>query len=316
MFATEPMYKRPNPPVETVTTMKQQSVDPLCGVLVGSESMGSGSSSSEPASLDCRRRPRPGSLYCTGESSSTVASFACHSSRSLATTANTSLSNSQHDEDRPRKHVEFHPELETLAVDADGELTAEEMLAVWWQIPDFKNFRRFCRKEARRAAEEPGFIDDFQYVYEACHSGNLLKQLQWHSEHGTSSAPKARSSVPAETASLTDCIRIVNTPYRGLEMAIFRPLLKDRRTAIRTVLAIQDKLPATKSLQEREVILASKSRFLTRKARQMARVMGSADSDESTSEFGGELGGVVVVAGCDSAEQAFAVAKEASKGLP
>ena len=282
MFMSEPMFKKapvppppPPPPMETVTTSdsadsKADDDDPL-------DPIGGGGiifPRSPDCRKDCRKRPvRPG-LYGTGDSTSTIASFAYASSRSLATTA--SLTASQHDDDKPIKHVHFHSDLTTLAVDpAVQELTEEEMHEIWWTIPDFKAFRKYCRKQSNKANDDSAFMDGFQFVYEACHSGDLLKQLKWQSEHGNSNRS---NNDMADTASLEDCIKIVNSKYRGLEMAIFRPLLKDRRTAVRTVLAIQNKLPSSKSLQEREVILASKSRFLTRKARQLARVMGSADA--------------------------------------
>jgi hypothetical protein len=40
---------------------------------------------------------------------------------------------------------------------------------------------------------------------------------------------------------------------------------------------VQDKLSASMTLAEREVVLAAKSRFLSRKSRQFARVLASAD---------------------------------------
>ena len=149
------IYKRPSLSVETVatettkaqptTTMgKGYPIDPLCGVLPAVDKV---QVSDVP---DCLQRRRPGTLYCTGDSSSTVASFACHSSRSLATTAATSLSASlNNDLGRPSKHVSFPDELDTLKVENDHELTQEDIETIWWTIPDFKAFRKFCRKESK-----------------------------------------------------------------------------------------------------------------------------------------------------------------------
>lgn len=174
------------------------------------------------------------------------------------------------------KHVSFADELVSLVANSEQQLSPEEVEALWWTADDFIKFRKFCRRESNKAKEISALITGFELVYEGCKSGNIFRQIKALSEHGTACEPPS-PVLTQRTVSLRDCIQIIGTPYRGMELAIFPHLYKDRQAHSKTFLSIQAKLPESMSLSEREIVLAAKSRFLSRRTRSLARLYAATD---------------------------------------
>jgi hypothetical protein len=133
--------------------------------------------------------------------------------------------------------------------------------------------------------------------------------LSHKSEHGTATAPGPRPSSQASSSpsalpsrisqlprgggplrqrsaatmyqslELADCVRIVSsTGIRGLEVIAFPPIKRHRRAAIQGFIRAQSKLPGQMPETEKQVVLASKSRLLSRPFRQLAWVLGAGDA--------------------------------------
>ena len=128
----------------------------------------------------------------------------------------------------------------------------KEVQASWYTPSQFMSFRKSCRDEAILISKS-SYCKNFAAVYEACNTGNFKL------------VTKQRAYVSAATC-------------RGLEVVVFPTLHHDRKNAIRQVLKIQAALPRDMALEKRDEALAGASRFLSKKARQLARVLGSGDA--------------------------------------
>ena len=128
----------------------------------------------------------------------------------------------------------------------------KEMLACFYTLNEFKEFRRECKQEAL-TQQKTNYRDHFAVVYAACTTGNFKN------------VTRERAYISAATC-------------RGLEVVVFPTLHSDRKNMIATVLKTQASLPDHMNLDERTETIAAASRFLTKQARQLARVLGSGDA--------------------------------------
>jgi hypothetical protein len=130
--------------------------------------------------------------------------------------------------------------------------TKREVQDCWYTPEEFKQFRADCKKEAI-TQQKTAYRENFTAVYEACKKGNFK------------TVTKQRAYVSAATC-------------RGLEAIVYQPLQADRKNLLVTVIKTQRALPETLSLDKRDEAIASASRFLSKQARQLARVLGSGDA--------------------------------------
>jgi hypothetical protein len=130
--------------------------------------------------------------------------------------------------------------------------TKKEVQDCWYTPEEFKQFRADCKKEAI-TQQKTAYRENFTAVYEACKKGNFK------------TVTKQRAYVSAATC-------------RGLEAIVYQPLQADRKNLLVTVIKTQRALPETLSLDKRDEAIASASRFLSKQARQLARVLGSGDA--------------------------------------
>lgn len=128
----------------------------------------------------------------------------------------------------------------------------KEVQASWYTPSQFMSFRKDARKEAIMM-QKSSYVQNFAAVYEACNKGNFK------------TVTKERAYISAASC-------------RGLEVVVFPTLYNDRKNAIQTVLKTQVALPNDMPLEKRHDALASASRFLSKKSRQLARVLGSGDA--------------------------------------
>jgi len=128
----------------------------------------------------------------------------------------------------------------------------KEVNACWYTPAEFMGFRKDARKEAIMI-QSSSYSQNFAAVYEACNKGNFK------------SVTKERAYISAASC-------------RGLEVVVYPALHGDRKNAIQTVLRTQAALPKEMPLEKRQDALASASRFLSKKSRQLARVLGSGDA--------------------------------------
>lgn len=156
----------------------------------------------------------------------------------------------------PHKKVQF-------ATDRKGRVLCEvyrnrepknkkEMLACFYTLNEFKEFRRECKQEAIMQ-QKTSYRDHFSAVYAACTTGNFKN------------VTRERAYISAATC-------------RGLEVVVFPTLHSDRKNMIATVLKTQASLPDHMDSEARTETIAAASRFLTKQARQLARVLGSGDA--------------------------------------
>lgn len=214
--------------------------------------------------------------------------------------------------DHPYKSVRFATDIKTgrLLVEkqeSEEPLTEPEIEALWYTPKDFRTFRRSRRKEGTSARQSLQFCTKMQALYTACLSRNLFPRsgmLLQQSEHGTMSSPTTRSSsiVPSssesaksdyyDTSILAKCVsRIVSMEaQRGIETVAFPALAKDRRRVIQIILNAQTRFSPDMPVSEREVVLASKSRILSRQFQQLARLFGRGDEIMAQQCWSGKLG--------------------------
>lgn len=130
--------------------------------------------------------------------------------------------------------------------------TKHEVKDCWYTQEQFKQFRADCKKEAI-SQKKTSYQENFAAVYEACKKGSFK------------SVTKERAYVSAASC-------------RGLEAIVYQPLQADRKNLLVTVLKTQRSLPKAMAEEKREEAIASASRFLSKQARQLARVLGSGDA--------------------------------------
>lgn len=151
----------------------------------------------------------------------------------------------------------------TFATDKKGRVLCEtykntaprtkaEALDCWYTVHDFRHFRRDCKQQAVQM-QKTAYRKNFAAVYEACAKGSFK------------GVTKERAYISAASC-------------RGLEVVVFPTLHANRKNALKTILQTQSSLPKGMSFSKREDALASSSRFLTKQARQLARVLGSGDA--------------------------------------
>jgi hypothetical protein len=131
--------------------------------------------------------------------------------------------------------------------------TKNEMIACFYQMNDFQQFRRECKQEAILQQKTTTYRDNFAAVYAACTTGNFKN------------VTRERAYISAASC-------------RGLEVVVFPTLHLDRKNLIATVLKTQSSLPKNMTLNDRMEAIASASRYLSKQARQLARVFGSGDA--------------------------------------
>lgn len=175
---------------------------------------------------------------------------------------NTKRSSSTTDETKsccssvPTKNVRF-------ALDKKGRVLCEshknrerrtkmEIGLCWYTQAEFKEFRRNCKQEAINQ-QKTTYRENFAAVYAACTKGSFK------------GVTKERAYISAASC-------------RGLEVIVFPTLYSDRKNAVASVLKAQAALPDTMSAPAKEDAIASASRFLSKHARQLARVLGSGDA--------------------------------------
>jgi hypothetical protein len=130
--------------------------------------------------------------------------------------------------------------------------TKQEIADCWYTQGEFKQFRRACKEEVISQAKT-NYRKYFAAVYDACAVGSFK------------GVTKERAYISAASC-------------RGLEVVVYPTLHSDRKIAIATVLKTQASLPVRMSADVREETLASAGRFLSKQARQLARVLGSGDA--------------------------------------
>jgi hypothetical protein len=130
----------------------------------------------------------------------------------------------------------------------------QESLDCFYQMNDFQQFRRECKQEALMQQKTSTYRDNFAAVYAACTTGNFKN------------VTRERAYISAASC-------------RGLEVVVFPTLHSDRKNTIATILKTQRALPATMTdYNERSETIAAASRYLSKQARQLARVFGSGDA--------------------------------------
>lgn len=130
----------------------------------------------------------------------------------------------------------------------------QESLECFYQMNDFQQFRRECKQEAILQQKTSTYRDNFAAVYAACTTGNFKN------------VTRERAYISAASC-------------RGLEVVVFPTLHSDRKSTIATILKTQRSLPATMTdYSERSETIAAASRYLSKQARQLARVFGSGDA--------------------------------------
>jgi len=158
--------------------------------------------------------------------------------------------------ERPQKCVRFafdkDDDVMVEEFEAEGPLTDEEKVSMWWQPLEFKIFRRYCKKAAE-IARKSKYVNEFTRVYDACSA----KHLQ----------------------DVTELCHISRVHVRGLELVVFPTLCRARKLVIRGVVQTQDRLPDGMDVEERAKILAATSKCLTGRARMLARVLGVGDEE-------------------------------------
>jgi hypothetical protein len=130
--------------------------------------------------------------------------------------------------------------------------TKSEVRDCWYTSEEFKQFRADCKKEAI-SQQKTAYRENFAAVYEACKKGNFK------------TVTKQRAYVSAASC-------------RGLEAIVYQPLQADRKNLLVTVIKTQRSLPETLCRDKQEEAIANASRFLSKQARQLARVLGSGDA--------------------------------------
>jgi hypothetical protein len=130
--------------------------------------------------------------------------------------------------------------------------TKKETLDCWYTPHDFRQFRNDCKQEAIKQ-QKTSYRDNFAAVYAACTKGNFK------------GVTKERAYISAASC-------------RGLEVVVFPTLHSDRKNTIATVLKTQAALPRSVPEATRADAIASASRYLSKQARQLARVLGSGDA--------------------------------------
>ena len=130
----------------------------------------------------------------------------------------------------------------------------QESLDCFYQMSDFQQFRRECKQEALLQQKTSTYRDNFAAVYAACTTGNFKN------------VTRERAYISAATC-------------RGLEVVVYPTLHRDRKNTIATILKNQRSLPATMTeYSQRAETIAAASRYLSKQARQLARVFGSGDA--------------------------------------
>lgn len=130
--------------------------------------------------------------------------------------------------------------------------TQQETKASWYTAEEFMRFRRECRKEIF-SMSKTNYDRLFGAVYEACSTGNFK------------AVTKERAYISAASC-------------RGLEAVLYPTLQANRKDTVRSILKAQSALSKEMPAVKRQEILASTSRLLTKKARQLGRVLGSGDA--------------------------------------
>ena len=130
----------------------------------------------------------------------------------------------------------------------------QESLDCFYQMHDFQQFRRECKQEAMLQLKTSTYRDNFSKVYAACTTGNFKM------------VTRERAYISAASC-------------RGLEVVVYPTLHVDRKNTVATVLKTQRALPTTMTdYDERSETIAAASRYLSKQARQLARVLGSGDA--------------------------------------
>jgi len=136
--------------------------------------------------------------------------------------------------------------------EADGPLSDEEKLAMWWQPMEFKLFRRYCQRAAE-IARRSDYSDKFRRTYDVCGE----KHVQ----------------------DLTEFCDVSRVSIRGLEAIVFPTLVQARRLVVQGVVMTQSKIDPALTYDERAKILAAASKCLSGRARVLARVFGVGDEE-------------------------------------
>jgi hypothetical protein len=131
--------------------------------------------------------------------------------------------------------------------------TKQETIDCFYQMHDFQQFRRECKQEAILQQKTTAYRDNFSAVYAACTTGNFKN------------VTRERAYISAASC-------------RGLEVVVFPTLHVDRKNTIATVLRTQKALPISMLYSDRCEAIAAASRYLSKQARQLARVFGSGDA--------------------------------------
>jgi hypothetical protein len=142
--------------------------------------------------------------------------------------------------------------LETCCYPRVTELTPEDRQILWYRGSEFKYFRKYCKKLATIAAASK-YGKDFHKTYRAC-TRTDVKDLDKYS-------------------------KIANSAARGLEVLVAPVLMKDRKTAVRTILNAQAKFPEDMPMADQQTILCATSRVLSRHSRLLAKLLATGDAN-------------------------------------
>jgi hypothetical protein len=184
-------------------------------------------------------------------------------SDTVSTCANSSIANLSYlnssfaiNNERPSRCVRFalrrDNEVAIEQIDSEGPLTEDEKALIWWQPAEYKVFRRYCKKAAE-AARKTKYVDEFTRVYDACSAMFV--------------------------ADVTELCHISRPHVRGLELVVFPTLCKARKLVVRGVLQTQNLLPESMGEDERAKVLAATSKYMSGRARMLARVLGVGDEE-------------------------------------
>lgn len=178
----------------------------------------------------------------------------CCSLSSNTTSASSSSSSTYSTKVPKRVTFAFDAELQVLCeVYKNYEpRTRKEHHSSWYTQAQFMQFRKECRKEVIMMSKS-SYRKNFSAVYEACNKGTFK------------AVTKERAYISAASC-------------RGLEVVVFPTLHRDRKNTIQQILRTQAALPCDIPLEKRQDALASASRFLSKKSRQLARILGSGDA--------------------------------------
>ena len=143
--------------------------------------------------------------------------------------------------------------------DNTTNLTSKELTRRWYRPIDIKRFRRMSHMEVLCARTSSTYVEQFRFLFASCDSSTTLQSLS----HAFAST-------------------VASSPYRGYECMVFSDLFRTvRKAMVQEILQVQRDFRSTHhcSSEILAVILASRSKQLSKQSRRVAYVIGEGDAD-------------------------------------